>query len=173
MEPAQVKPSKINTAGQMIGAMMNSLDIASGANDIIVVRSKDGTLRSSAFAVRFGRFKCTRRYDKVVLCKVNGVLNSDVYLKIGDAGEAFFIEETTGPVPPEYETSPLGSPRLSSESGLPSAGATPLESPQLNPVGPTEELALMPPLLSPLPLLPEPEPEPPDLRPTQLLPALE
>ena len=65
----------------------------SGANDIIVVQLKDGTLRSSPFICRFGRFKCIRSSEKLVRIEVNGELNPDVYMKIGPAGEAYFILE--------------------------------------------------------------------------------
>ena len=42
----------------------------SGAIDIIVVRSADGTLRSSPFHVRFGKFMILRPTDKVVNIQV-------------------------------------------------------------------------------------------------------
>lgn len=66
-------------------------DVLSGAVDIIVLRCSDGTLRSSPFICRFGRFKCIRSYEKIVRIEINGELNPDVYMKIGSAGEAYFI----------------------------------------------------------------------------------
>ena len=115
-----------------LGAAANSLDVLSGANDIIVLRCNDGTMRSSPFTCRFGRFKCIRSYEKIVRVEVNGELNPDVYMKIGGSGEAYFIAEARGPVPAEDLASPLGSPGWTSPSGSPydsPVGSPPVPSP--------------------------------------------
>eukprot|EP00667_Euglena_gracilis_P019473 EG_transcript_20858 len=124
-----------------LGAAANSFDVLSGAVDIIVLRCSDGTLRSSPFICRFGRFKCIRSYEKIVRIEINGELNPDVYMKIGSAGEAYFIVVAKGPVPAELVASPLGSPGWTSpRSPCNSTGSSPLarspfSSPGLPPAG--------------------------------------
>lgn len=102
-----------------------------GAIDVIVVRrpTKDGTdveLASSPFHVRFGKWQVLRPADKKVrilpeqpqacrsarkhLLQVNVTVNGKhipFNMKIGEAGEAFFVFETAGDVPDELITSPL------------------------------------------------------------------
>ncbi|KAF9651772.1 LNS2-domain-containing protein [Thelephora ganbajun] len=82
-----------------------------GAIDVIVVRRpvEDGTdveLISSPFHVRFGKWQVLRPADKKVNLTVNGK-HIPFNMKIGEAGEAFFIFETAGDVPEELITSPL------------------------------------------------------------------
>jgi phosphatidate phosphatase PAH1 len=77
-----------------------------GAIDIIVVEHEDGTLHGSPFHVRFGKFKLLRPQEKIVELEINGE-TVDYRMKLGDAGEAFFVFETDQQVPAEYATSPL------------------------------------------------------------------
>lgn len=81
----------------------------SGAIDVIVVEHEDGTLLSSPFHVRFGKFQLLRPSQKKVTLQVNGHL-TDIPMKLGDGGEAFFVFKTDGYVPPELQTSPVISP---------------------------------------------------------------
>ncbi|TDL29651.1 LNS2-domain-containing protein [Rickenella mellea] len=81
-----------------------------GAIDVIVVRrsGEDGQteLACSPFHVRFGKWQVLRPGEK----KVDVVVNDQVipfHMKIGDAGEAFFIFETEEDVPEDLITSPL------------------------------------------------------------------
>ncbi|KAG0298864.1 hypothetical protein BGZ98_010447 [Dissophora globulifera] len=81
----------------------------SGAIDIIVVQQADGELACSPFHVRFGKLSVLRPQEKVVEVRVNG----DVIpfsMKVGDAGEAFFVLETNDYVPDEFATSPIAGP---------------------------------------------------------------
>lgn len=103
-----------------------------GAIDVVVVRRpiEDGTdveLVSSPFHVRFGKWQVLRPADKKVCTlsspeqlqarsacqyplQVNVTVNGKhipFNMKIGEAGEAFFIFETAGDVPDELITSPL------------------------------------------------------------------
>ncbi|KAJ3252318.1 hypothetical protein HK103_001624 [Boothiomyces macroporosus] len=78
----------------------------SGAIDIIVVRQPNGDLHGSPFHVRFGKLKLLRPSDKVVEIAVNGKL-IEIPMKVGDAGEAFFVVKADNPVPSEYATSPI------------------------------------------------------------------
>ncbi|KAJ1985383.1 lipin Ned1 [Dimargaris verticillata] len=81
----------------------------SGAIDIIVAERPDGQLACTPFHVRFGKFQLLRPSEKVVDITVNNQ-PVEVHMKLGDAGEAFFVVETDHPVPLEYATSPIAEP---------------------------------------------------------------
>ncbi|ESL11529.1 lipin [Trypanosoma rangeli SC58] len=72
---------------------LNNLDMASGANDVIIVRHPNGRLFSTPFNVRFGKVKVLHPSDKVVQVEVNGRPTSAV-MKTGSDGEAFWLEPT-------------------------------------------------------------------------------
>lgn len=81
-----------------------------GAIDVIVVRRRadDGDiyLACSPFHVRFGKLQVLRPADKKVNVFING--NPIPFgMKIGDAGEAFFVVETEEDIPEDLVTSPL------------------------------------------------------------------
>ena len=85
----------------------------SGAIDIVVVEQPDGSLHCSPFHVRFGKMQLLRPQEKNVEFKVNGnVVNFP--MKVGDAGDAFFVVETDRPVPFDLETSPPTGPQPAS-----------------------------------------------------------
>lgn len=65
-----------------------------GAIDVVVVQDSSLELACSPFHVRFGKFKVFRAQDKVVDIHINGELSS-IRMKLGEAGEAFFVLETT------------------------------------------------------------------------------
>ncbi|ORY14138.1 nuclear elongation and deformation protein 1 [Clohesyomyces aquaticus] len=94
----------------------NSINPAtlSGAIDVIVVEQEDGSLACSPFHVRFGKFQLLRPSDKKVQFTVNGV-KQNYAMKLGEGGEAFFVFETSAPIPDELQTSPLASPASSPE----------------------------------------------------------
>lgn len=81
----------------------------SGAVDVVVVEQPDGSLSCSPFHVRFGKLSILRPQEKVVEVNVNGRV-VDFPMKVGDAGEAFFVFETEQEVPEEFATSPLAGP---------------------------------------------------------------
>jgi len=81
----------------------------SGAIDIIVVRQPDGSLRSTPFHVRFGKLQLLRTREKVVDIMLNDKPSS-LKMKLGHAGEAFFVERTLEPVPAFMATSPIRTP---------------------------------------------------------------
>ncbi|KAG1152765.1 hypothetical protein G6F37_006378 [Rhizopus arrhizus] len=78
----------------------------SGAIDIVVVEQPDGDLACSPFHVRFGKLSVLMPQEKKVQIKVNGELVPYV-MKVGEAGEAFFVFETEHEVPEEFQTSPI------------------------------------------------------------------
>ncbi|XP_022351301.1 phosphatidate phosphatase LPIN2 isoform X2 [Enhydra lutris kenyoni] len=73
----------------------------SGCIDVIVVRQQDGTYQCSPFHVRFGKLGVLRSKEKVIDIEINGDA-VDLHMKLGDNGEAFFVEETEE----EYEKLP-------------------------------------------------------------------
>ncbi|KAF9919891.1 hypothetical protein FBU30_010404 [Linnemannia zychae] len=81
----------------------------SGAIDIIVVQQANGDLACSPFHVRFGKLSVLRPQEKVVEVRVNGNVIA-FPMKVGDAGEAFFVLETDDYVPDEFATSPIAGP---------------------------------------------------------------
>ncbi|KAJ2417324.1 lipin Ned1 [Coemansia sp. RSA 2530] len=84
----------------------------SGAIDVVVVEGRDGEFSCSPFHVRFGKLQLLRPSDKAVQVIVNDV-PADFYMKVGDAGEGFFVLETEADVPSQFATSPVASPSLS------------------------------------------------------------
>jgi phosphatidate phosphatase LPIN len=92
----------------------NSINPAtlSGAIDVIVVEGEDGTLACSPFHVRFGKFSLLRPYEKKVEFSVNNT-KQNYAMKLGEAGEAFFVFETSDNIPEALQTSPLVSPASS------------------------------------------------------------
>uniref|UniRef100_A0A9J7Y9Y5 phosphatidate phosphatase n=1 Tax=Cyprinus carpio carpio TaxID=630221 RepID=A0A9J7Y9Y5_CYPCA len=63
-----------------------------GGIDVIVVRQPDGSYQCSPFHVRFGKLGVLRSKEKVVDIEINGEPVS-LHMKLGDNGEAFFVEE--------------------------------------------------------------------------------
>jgi len=86
-----------------------------GAIDVIVVRktNENGevTYSSSPFHVRFGKLQVLRAGEKkVTLHLPNNLPEPHVapfWMKVGEAGEAFFVVETEDEVPEELQTSPV------------------------------------------------------------------
>ncbi|XP_054474043.1 phosphatidate phosphatase LPIN1-like [Anoplopoma fimbria] len=81
----------------------------SGCIDVIVVKQPDGTLQCSPFHVRFGKMGVLRSREKVVDMEINGE-PVDLHMKLGDNGEAFFVQETENDqevVPSYLATSPI------------------------------------------------------------------
>ncbi|ORZ00337.1 Lipin/Ned1/Smp2-domain-containing protein [Syncephalastrum racemosum] len=78
----------------------------SGAIDIVVVKQQDGELACSPFHVRFGKLSLLMPSEKKVEIKVNGEL-IPYMMKVGEAGESFFVFETEHEVPEEFQTSPI------------------------------------------------------------------
>ncbi|KAM6991774.1 phosphatidate phosphatase LPIN1 isoform 2-T2 [Tautogolabrus adspersus] len=81
----------------------------SGCIDVIVVRHPDGSLHCSPFHVRFGKMGVLRSREKVVDMEINGE-PVDLHMKLGENGEAFFVQETENDqevVPSYLATSPI------------------------------------------------------------------
>ena len=110
----------VRGVGSFVSYTFNSLDQSSAANDIIVIRHRDGSLRSSPFNVRFGRAKVLRPGDKVVTIATNGAPTA-ACMKMGEDGVAFWLVPTTSETREELLTSPLASPRSTdSPNSIPS-----------------------------------------------------
>jgi phosphatidate phosphatase LPIN len=91
----------MNTLGKIFSSVSEAFEFnqatLSGSVDIIVVQQPDGSLRSTPFHVRFGKFKVLKSKDKHVHLRVNG-LDAGFAMKLGEAGEGFFEEEIIKPV---------------------------------------------------------------------------
>ncbi|XP_071350188.1 phosphatidate phosphatase LPIN2 isoform X3 [Trachinotus anak] len=80
-----------------------------GGIDVIVVRQPDGSFQCSPFHVRFGKLGVLRSKEKIVDIEINGE-SVDLHMKLGDNGEAFFVEENgnmESEVPAHLCTSPI------------------------------------------------------------------
>ncbi|TDG50231.1 hypothetical protein AWZ03_003447 [Drosophila navojoa] len=81
-----------------------------GAIDVIAVEQPDGEFVCSPFHVRFGKLGVLRSREKVVDIEINGV-PVDIQMKLGDSGEAFFVEECLedddDELPANLATSPI------------------------------------------------------------------
>uniref|UniRef100_A0A4W3I705 phosphatidate phosphatase n=1 Tax=Callorhinchus milii TaxID=7868 RepID=A0A4W3I705_CALMI len=108
----------MNYVGQLAGQVFVTVkDLYKGLNpatlsgciDIIVVRQPDGSLQCSPFHVRFGKLGVLRSKEKVVDIEINGE-PVQLHMKLGDNGEAFFVEEMASNkeiVPFHLNTSPI------------------------------------------------------------------
>uniref|UniRef100_A0A0C9QZY0 phosphatidate phosphatase n=1 Tax=Fopius arisanus TaxID=64838 RepID=A0A0C9QZY0_9HYME len=84
-----------------------------GAIDVIVVEQEDGSFSCSPFHVRFGKLGVLRSREKVVDIEINGE-PQQIHMKLGDSGEAFFVEEVPydgfhriAEIPPHLACSPI------------------------------------------------------------------
>ncbi|XP_014674610.1 PREDICTED: phosphatidate phosphatase LPIN2-like isoform X2 [Priapulus caudatus] len=90
-----------------------------GAIDIVVVKQEDGTLCGSPFHVRFGKMGVLRSREKVVEIAINEE-QVNIQMKLGESGEAFFVEEIPAhlQIPPHLATSPIPSSSVLSTGEL-------------------------------------------------------
>ncbi|XP_065344001.1 phosphatidate phosphatase LPIN3 isoform X2 [Cloeon dipterum] len=137
-----------------------------GAIDVVVVEHPDGSFTCSPFHVRFGKMGVLRSREKVVDIEVNGE-PWDIHMKLGESGEAFFVEELSGtelesfpsylacsPIPLEGEQlmlekfgqkspkpiSPLAqTPPAETGESSPHRGGAPLAFPPLSPLHEAQE----------------------------------
>ena len=105
-----------------------------GAIDVIVIQrptdSGDTELACSPFHVRFGKWQVLRPSEKKVNVFVNG--NPIPFnMKIGEAGEAFFVFETDDDVPADLITSPILQPTSDDAPDSLSASSIPLLNPPI------------------------------------------
>ncbi|XP_045151435.1 phosphatidate phosphatase LPIN3 [Echinops telfairi] len=108
----------MNYVGQLAGTVFGTVKelyrglnpaTLSGGIDVLVVEQQDGSFRCSPFHVRFGKLGVLRSREKVVDIEINGE-PVDLHMKLGDSGEAFFVQELESDeelVPPRLCTSPL------------------------------------------------------------------
>jgi phosphatidate phosphatase LPIN len=81
----------------------------SGALDVVVVEHDDGSMLCTPFHVRFGKLQLLKSREKTVQIKVNGE-HVPLAMKLGAAGEAFFVETCIEEVEQDLATSPIESP---------------------------------------------------------------
>ncbi|KAM9349370.1 phosphatidate phosphatase LPIN2 [Symphorus nematophorus] len=122
-EPSSLRSSwsladTMNYVGQLAGQVLVTVKelykginqaTLSGCIDVVVVRQRDGTYQCSPFHVRFGKLGVLRSKEKVIDIEVNGE-PVDLHMKLGDNGEAFFVQEAEQQnqiVPAHLATSPI------------------------------------------------------------------
>ncbi|KAG9348001.1 hypothetical protein JZ751_004020 [Albula glossodonta] len=122
-EPSPLKSSwtlvdTMNYVGQLAGQVLVTVKelykginqaTLSGCIDVVVVRQRDGSYQCSPFHVRFGKLGVLRSKEKVIDIEINGE-PVDLHMKLGDNGEAFFVQETgehNEVVPAHLATSPI------------------------------------------------------------------
>uniref|UniRef100_A0A8C2CKN3 phosphatidate phosphatase n=1 Tax=Cyprinus carpio TaxID=7962 RepID=A0A8C2CKN3_CYPCA len=115
---SRLQVSTMNYVGQLAGQVLVTMKelykginqaTLSGCIDVVVVRQKDGTFQCSPFHVRFGKLGVLRSKEKVIDIEINGE-PVDLHMKLGDNGEAFFVQETEEQneiVPAHLATSPI------------------------------------------------------------------
>ncbi|XP_061614711.1 phosphatidate phosphatase LPIN2-like isoform X1 [Phyllopteryx taeniolatus] len=108
----------MNYVGQLAGQVLVTVKelykginqaTLSGCIDVVVVRQPDGSFHCSPFHVRFGKLGVLRSREKVIDIEINGEV-VELHMKLGDNGEAFFVQETEEydeMVPPHLATSPI------------------------------------------------------------------
>ncbi|XP_047424585.1 phosphatidate phosphatase LPIN2-like isoform X2 [Mugil cephalus] len=108
----------MNYVGQLAGQVLVTVKelykginqaTLSGCIDVIVVRQPNGTFQCSPFHVRFGKLGVLRSREKVIDIEINGE-PVELHMKLGDNGEAFFVQETEQHneiVPAHLVTSPI------------------------------------------------------------------
>uniref|UniRef100_A0A8C7TJG5 phosphatidate phosphatase n=1 Tax=Oncorhynchus mykiss TaxID=8022 RepID=A0A8C7TJG5_ONCMY len=108
----------MNYVGQLAGQVLVTVKelykginqaTLSGCIDVVVVRQPDGTFHCSPFHVRFGKLGVLRSKEKVIDIEINGE-PVELHMKLGDNGEAFFVQETEQHneiVPAHLVTSPI------------------------------------------------------------------
>ncbi|XP_011499045.1 PREDICTED: phosphatidate phosphatase LPIN1 isoform X2 [Ceratosolen solmsi marchali] len=85
-----------------------------GAIDVVVIQQPNGSFTCSPFHVRFGKLGVLRSREKVVDIEINSE-SRQIHMKLGDSGEAFFVEEVQGfngncsdtEIPPHLACSPI------------------------------------------------------------------
>ncbi|NXH67040.1 LPIN3 phosphatase, partial [Hydrobates tethys] len=95
-----------------------------GCIDVVVVRQPDNSFQCSPFHVRFGKLGVLRSKEKVVDIEINGE-PVDLHMKLGDNGEAFFVqesEENEGSIPSRLCTSPIPTEESPEDAAQPSHG---------------------------------------------------
>lgn len=119
----------VGKVGGYVYNQWNALNPATllGAIDIIVIERPDGSLHCSPWHVRFGKFQIIKPLQKKIDLYVNDI-KTDLPMKLGEGGEAFFVFETSNPdmVSLSVVTSPVISATNSREP-------SPLSSPKLSP----------------------------------------
>ncbi|KAM4691808.1 phosphatidate phosphatase LPIN3-like [Rhinophrynus dorsalis] len=110
----------MNYVGQLAGSVLGRVRelyrevnpaTLTGSIDVVVVRQPDGSFLSSPFHVRFGKLGVLRSAEIGVDIEVNGE-PVDLQMRLGENGEAFFIQEMDGTEHPEVPSFSVSSPLL-------------------------------------------------------------
>eukprot|EP01117_Protostelium_nocturnum_P020925 TRINITY_DN975_c0_g1_i1.p1 TRINITY_DN975_c0_g1~~TRINITY_DN975_c0_g1_i1.p1 ORF type:complete len:944 (+),score=418.69 TRINITY_DN975_c0_g1_i1:187-3018(+) len=100
----------MNYVESFFDGMHNALNLnaatLSGSIDIVVIPQEDGTWKSTPFHVRFGKFHLLNSSDKTITLFVNEK-EIELKMRLGRAGEAYFVESTEEPVSASEVVSPI------------------------------------------------------------------
>lgn len=102
----------MNTVIEWASSVLGAQNIQAGAIDVIAVRHSDGSITCSPFHVKLGKIP-KKGEKKIVTLKVNGQ-DVSLSMKLGPAGEAFFVERTRERTQEELWNSPPLSPGTAS-----------------------------------------------------------
>ncbi|XP_060950103.1 phosphatidate phosphatase LPIN2-like [Limanda limanda] len=125
----------MNFVGQLAGQVLVTVKelykginqaTLSGCIDVVVVRQPDGTFQCSPFHVRFGKLGVLRSREKAIDIEINGE-PVELQMKLGDNGEAFFVQEHNDIVPAHLVTSPIPTEELPFRSREPRGGGSAAE----------------------------------------------
>uniref|UniRef100_A0A6Q2WTM8 phosphatidate phosphatase n=1 Tax=Esox lucius TaxID=8010 RepID=A0A6Q2WTM8_ESOLU len=140
----------MNYVGQLAGQVLVTVKelykginqaTLSGCIDVVVVRQPNGTFQCSPFHVRFGKLGVLRSKEKVIDIEINGE-PVELHMKLGDNGEAFFVQETeqhNEVIPARLVTSPIPTEEVSWRGRESRAGWSCLEGGQPVPPGVSED----------------------------------
>lgn len=126
----------VGKVGGYVYNQWNSLNPAtlSGAIDVIVIEHPDGTLHTSPWHIRFGKFQIIKPSQKKIDLYVNDI-KTNLPMKLGDGGEAHFVfevDDKNHALSHSVLTSPIISPVSSPGSSPVSTAAEPLDDLDLN-----------------------------------------
>lgn len=84
--------------GKVVDGVQNLMNVNaanfSGAIDVVVTEQEDGSLMSTPFHVRFGKFQLLSSKNKKVKIYVNDERVHGVSMRLSNSGQAFFVLET-------------------------------------------------------------------------------
>jgi len=99
----------MNLVEKVLDGVQNLMNVNSatfsGAVDILVVPQEDGSYACTSWHVRFGKLQLLNTSEKKIHVKVNDKEIKGMRMRVGRAGEAYFVSETSSKPPPEFQAS--------------------------------------------------------------------
>lgn len=99
----------MNLVEKVLDGVQNLMNVNSatfsGAVDILVVPQEDGSYACTSWHVRFGKLQLLNTSEKKIHVRVNDKEIKGMRMRVGRAGEAYFVSETSSKPPPEFQAS--------------------------------------------------------------------